>query len=47
MTMKKDTLNRNAYPTDFTEWTVIAPLLECENYSKREFLNGELCNTKA
>ena len=45
--MKKDTLNRKAYPTDLTDeqWTVIAPLfsgMRQYKYSKRELLNAVL-----
>ena len=45
--MKKDTLNRKAYPTDVTDsqWAVIAPLFKGMReykYSKRELLNAVL-----
>lgn len=45
--MKKDTLNRKAYPTDLTDeqWAVIAPLfsgMRQYKYSKRELLNAVL-----
>ena len=41
--MKKDTLNRTAYPTDLTEWALIAPLFSgMREFSKRELLNAVL-----
>lgn len=45
--MKKDYLNRKAYPTDLTDsqWAVIAPLfvgMREYKYSKRELLNAVL-----
>lgn len=47
MSMKKDYLNRKAYPTDLTDsqWAAIAPLfvgMREYKYSKRELLNAVL-----
>lgn len=47
MSMKKDYLNRKAYPTDLTDsqWAIIEPLfvgMREYKYSKRELLNAVL-----